>query len=160
MALSLSDELSGDEWEVRAPSGGMAIGSLGAGLAGRSPGLGHTGMPGETQHELWKTAWSCTAVQAGPFWWPRRRAGPEKGLRVFDDSCTESVLCPWHFAGCSKYSVEVGLWQQPEGPTRTSMASVSQMRKLRLKQAEDQAQVTGQKPCNLTKWQGQRLGGN
>ena len=38
---------------------------------------------------------------------------PEKGLRVFDllsfdDGSTESVLCAWDFAGCFKYSVEVG----------------------------------------------------
>lgn len=76
-ALSRFDELSGGEWEGWASN--QAVGCPVAELAGRTPGLGHTQVPGEAQHGLWKTAWLRTVVQASPPWRPRGE--PRRGQR-------------------------------------------------------------------------------
>ena len=78
-ALSRFDEPSGGEWEGWASSVGVAAGCPVVELAGRTPGLGHTQVPDEAQHGLWKTAWLRTVVQASPPWRPR--GGPRRGQR-------------------------------------------------------------------------------
>ena len=78
-ALSRFDEPSGGEWEGWASGVGVAAGCPVAELAGRTPGLGHTQVPGEAQHGLWTA--HCGPSEPSLAASRRPLAGPEKELR-------------------------------------------------------------------------------